>query len=100
MTNEATVEVRTVAVVGGDASVGRAIGQLLSGIGYGVRLLPEPIHGKVGDAIGGVGLLILAPALSAECREALARKKLPILELPWPCTTEELKRSIEAALGD
>ncbi len=99
----------TVAVLGGDAAVARAVGYLIEDAGYAYRLLPDtPLSERLEEALAGVGLLLLAPALSAGRREALMEnlreacgdEELPVvLELPWPCGLEELKTAIEKALG-
>jgi hypothetical protein len=44
----------TVAVLGGEAVVTRALKQLIRGAGYEVRILPEPSSGKLGEALAGV----------------------------------------------
>ncbi len=112
----------TVGIIGGDPIVGQALELLLQAAGYGARFLPEPVADKVGELLADIGLLLLAPALSAEHRDALmagrtgtpTAAKIPILSLLsaseeaqsgeergvlwWPCRAEELERAIEAAL--
>lgn len=114
--------VAMVVVMGGDAVVGQALALLLKSADYDVRFLPEePLSGRAGS-LSEAQLLLLAPGLSAERREAILAlvssepdtKNTPVLELisntqrsrlgerhfvmPWPCRTEDLKQQIEAAL--
>lgn len=111
----------------GNPVVGRALALLLRGPGYDARFLPASSSSEPGS-LEGVRLLLLAPTpeLSTERRQAflaLLRDvpgvlEMPVLELvgpseqvweggardgswyatPWPCSIEELKRSIETAL--
>ena len=114
----------TVAVLGGNPIVGRALELLLRGVGYDVRLLGSPGEGELGALLEGTNLLLLAPMLDAatsrkimdEIRNVSALAALPVLALvtapsedpieggrasqvPWPCRTVELAREIEAALS-
>ncbi len=114
----------TVAVLGGNSIVGRALELLLRGAGYDVRLLGQPGDGELGELLEGVHLLLLAPMLDAatskkimgEIRNVAALAALPVLALvtapaehphegggarhvPWPCRTPDLAREIEAALA-
>ncbi len=114
----------TVAVIGGNSIVGRALELLLRGAGYNVRLLGQPADGELGALLEGANLLLLAPMLDAatsrkimdEIRNVAALAELPVLALvtapsedpleggrasqvPWPCRTAELAREIEAALS-
>ncbi len=106
--------------------VGRALGQLLEGVGYEVRLLGEPEafgpQGHLEGLLEGVDVLLLMPYLGKERREdfliaignAPETARIPILALsavgeetplateklsvvPWPCDSEEVARRIEAA---
>ncbi len=117
---------RTVFVaVSGDPVVGRALVLLLQGPRYDVRFVPASSLGEPG-VLEGVGLVLLTPTweLNGEDRDALVAAlkgaaETPILELtssfseetrngdarvgpehavPWPCSTEELERRIQAAL--
>ena len=113
-------------VLGGNSVVGRALGQLLEGVGYEVRLLGEPEafapQGLLGGLLEGVDVLLLMPYLGKERREDFLiaigsvpeTARIPILALsavgeetppateklsivPWPCDSEELARRIETA---
>jgi hypothetical protein len=109
-----------VLILGGDWVVGRALRLLLRDAEYRVRFLIGPSLDQPG-LLDGVQLLLLAPGLGAEFRDALlalvGRRplavRIPILELvdnprsagdgaahtvPWPCRAEELKREIKALL--
>ncbi len=111
----------SVLVLGGDAFVGRALELLLRSAECDVTFMSEPPWDEPG-LLDGFGLILLAPGLSARCREALqalvgatpVAAKIPVLELvsnaqessqggaghlvPWPCQTEDLQRRIKAAL--
>jgi hypothetical protein len=121
-----------VVILGGGALVGRALELLLRSADCNVRFLGEPSLGKpslhVSELDGpgpldGARLLILAPGVSAGCREdalalisaRTAEARFEVLELgddrqealvgawevlPWPCRTEDLKRRVMAALLD
>jgi hypothetical protein len=120
MTNNAT----SLAVLGGDPSIGRALMLLLQGVGYDVRFLPHPVGGDLGKLLDSVHLVLLAPALGPRARESLLsgvrrtpnHVTLPVVVLmpeldeappgdgmvtyiPWPCRTAELSREIEALLS-
>lgn len=109
-----------VVVFGGDAIVGQALELLLRSSDCNVKFLTEPYLDEPG-LLDGAQILLLAPGLSAERREALLRladgtaiaARIPVLELvsntqgahvgaghlvPWPCRTEDLERRIKAAL--
>lgn len=111
---------RKVLILGGDATVGRALELLLQSADYDVRFLGETISSE-SSVLDGAQLLILAPGLSTESREDIfalvgsrtEEAKLPVLELitnyqeeqagmewslPWPCRTEKLRQQVETAL--
>jgi hypothetical protein len=110
-----------VAVVGGGPIVGTALESLLVAAGYHARFLPESMMDELDVLLAHSELLVVAPALSAERRQALLEvvlsppgsAKIPVLELLpangeerrflggmvlWPCSVEELKRAIDALL--
>ncbi len=110
-----------VAIIGGDPIVGEALEVLLRAAGYRARFLPEFVMDELGELLADSQLLLVAPVLSAERRKALLEMmsspatpvNIPVLELLpanggqhlqgeyvllWPCSTEELRRAIEAAL--
>ncbi len=118
---------KTVLAICGDPVVGRALALLLRSSLYDARFLTASSLGEPAS-LEGVRLLVLTPtweldaegraALVASLRGASAAAAAPILELtsstgearngearlkpehtvPWPCTTEELERRIQAAL--
>ena len=111
----------TIAILGGNSVAGRALEALLQGVGYDTRLIEDPPESPPEQLLDGVRLLLLAPILSTESREALLAKmgaaldaaNIPVLTLsttirealgdgsviiPWPCQLEEMTRKIEAAL--
>ena len=100
---------------------GRALEALLQGVGYDTRLIEDPPESPPEQLLDRVRLLLLAPTLSTESREALlaamggtlAAANIPVLTLsttikealgdgpviiPWPCRLEDLTRKIEGAL--
>lgn len=111
----------------GDPVVGRALVLLLRSSLYDTKFISISFLSDAG-ALEGVRLVLLTPmwefyggdheALSAPLRAASGVEEVPILELisssggarngealaapehtvPWPCSTEELERRIEAAL--
>lgn len=110
-----------VTIVGGDPVIGEALEVLMRAAGYRARFLSEPAADKLGELLADSQLLVVAPALGAERWEALldvvlspaAPMEIPVLELLpadgerrlregyvllWPCSTEELRRAVDAAL--
>lgn len=100
---------------------GRALEALLQGVGYDTRLIEDPPESRPEDLLEGVRLLLLAPTLSSESRDAvlsemrgtLAAADIPVLTLstglrealgdgrayiPWPCRIEDLTKKIDAAV--
>ncbi len=100
---------------------GRALEALLQGVGYDTRLIEDPPESAPGQLLEGVRLVLLAPTLSAESREALLADmgstleaaNIPVLTLSttlkealgegplfiaWPCRLEDLIKKIEATL--
>ena len=115
----------TIAILGADTVVGRALCALLESSGY--RTLPIEAHptGVVDELLEGADLLLLAPRLDEEAREAFlgamgkstsqkadmrvialttAVEESPqeegVRSVPWPCETKALVGEIEAALLD
>lgn len=115
-------ESTTIAILGGNPVVARALEILLRGVGYEVRFLGEPQAFEVEDLPEVVDVLLLGSDLSSEYREdflgamasALKTASIPILSfslgltgtlageerwlVEWPCRTEDLAKQIEAAL--
>ncbi len=114
----------TIAILGADTVVGRALGALLENSGYGTTPLDAYPTGVVDELLEGADLLLLVPRLDEGVREAFlgamgkstpqnegmpvislsttaTQESLPengVLSVPWPCTVEDLVDRIEAAL--
>ena len=117
-------EKTTVALLGTDTVVGKALSLLLQGEGYEIRMVEAPPTGPPEDLMEGVDLLLIPPDLvHRRCEESLAALRgkremtgVPVLKLssavkegllheeevrvvPWPIDIEELAREIEGALN-
>ncbi len=116
----------TIAILGANTVVGRALCVLLEGSGYQTTLLDTYPTGVVDELLEGADLLLLAPRLDEGVREAflgamgkstpqkgempvialstIAEEGRPekegVLSVPWPCETKILVERIEAALLD
>ena len=115
----------TIAILGADTVVGRALCALLEGSGYKTRPLDAHPTGVVDELLDGANLLLLAPRVDEGVREAFvgamgkstphkadmpvivlctATDKAPlekeVISVPWPCETKVLVERIEAALLD
>ena len=114
----------TIAILGADTVVGRALGALLENSGYGTTPLDAYPTGVVDELLEGADLLLLVPRLDEGVREAFLgamgkstpqNEGMPVISLsttatqegppeegvlsvPWPCTVEDLVGRIEAAL--
>ena len=115
----------TIAVLGADTVVGSALCALLEGSAY--RIAPIDAHpsGVADELLEGADLLLLAPRLDEDAREAFLgamgksvpqQAAMPVIALttaveeapteeaiqtvPWPCETKALVQRIEAALLD
>jgi hypothetical protein len=114
----------TIAILGADTVVGRALCALLEGSGYRTTLLDSYPTGVVDELLEGADLLLLAPRLDEGVREAFVgamgkstpqKGRMPVIALhtaleedlpekegvlsvPWPCETKVLVEQIEAAL--
>jgi FixJ family two-component response regulator len=115
----------TVAILGADTVVGRALCALLESNGYRTTPIASYTTGVVDDLLEGAHLLLLAPRLDPGVREAFLagmgkstpqRAHIPVIALttaveedlpekegvisvPWPCETKVLVERIEAALS-
>jgi hypothetical protein len=116
----------TIAILGADTVVGRALCLLLEGSGYETRLLDAYPTGIVDELLEGTNLLLLIPRLDEGVREAFLgamgkstpqRGRIPVISLtttatkestrgeegilstPWPCSIEDLVGHIETALA-
>ena len=116
----------TIAILGADTVVGRALCALLEGSGYKTRPLDAYPTGVVDELLEDVDLLLIAPRLDEGVREAFVgamgksapqKTDMPVIALsttleedlsqkegvisvPWPCETKVLVERIEAALLD
>ena len=115
----------TVAILGADTVVGRALCLLLEGSGYGTTPIDAYTIGVADELLEGADLLLLAPRLDEGVSEAFLgamgkrtpqRADMPVIALttaveespqdegvqsvPWPCETKVLVERIEAALLD
>jgi hypothetical protein len=114
----------TIAILGADTVVGRALCALLEDSGYKTRPLDAHPTGVVDELLEGANLLLLAPRVDEGVREAFVgamgkstpqRSSIPVIALttaleedlpekegvisvPWPCETKDLIDHIEAAL--
>lgn len=115
----------TIAILGADTVVGRALWALLEGSGYRTTPLDSYPTGVVDGLLDGADLLLLAPRLDEDAREAFlgaVGKTAPqstdipvialstaleegmpenqdILRVPWPCETKVLVERIEDTLS-
>ena len=116
----------TIAILGADTVVGRALCALLEGSGYETTLLDAYPTGVVDELLEGADLLILTPRVDQGVREAFLGamgKRVPrqadmpvialhtaleedlpekeaVISVPWPCETKVLVDHIEATLLD
>ena len=116
----------TIAILGADTVVGRALCALLEDSGYKTRPLDAHPTGVVDELLEGANLLLLAPRVDEGVREAFVgamgkstpqKAEMPVIALhtaleedlpekegvisvPWPCETKVLVERIEAALLD
>ena len=115
----------TIAILGADTVVGRALCALLEGSGYKTRPLDAHPTGVVDELLDGADLLLLAPRLDEGVRQAFVgamgkstpqKGRMPVIALStseegglpeeevlrvsWPCETKVLVERIEAALLD
>ena len=118
-------EPTTIAILGADTVVGHALCALLEDSGYETTPLDSYPAGVVDELLDGADLLLLAPRLDGDVREAFLgamgksatqRADVPVVALstaveeappgervisvPWPCETRVLVERIEAALLD
>jgi hypothetical protein len=116
----------TIAILGADTVVGRALCALLEGSGYHTRPLDAYPTGVVDELLDGAHLLLLTPRVDEGVREAFVgamgkstpqKADMPVIALhtaleedlpekggvirvPWPSETKDLVDHIEAALLD
>jgi len=108
----------TIAILGGNPVIGRALESLLVSAGYVARYFSEYPQGEA-EPLGGARVALVLPASSSKRREALlhlisttaSTTNLPVIELtttpnedghgtrlPWPCSIEDLRRAIDETL--
>ena len=114
--------VTTVAVLGADTVVGRALRALLEGFGYQITPIDSHPTEVADELLEGADLLLVAPRLEEGAREAFLgtigkgspNAGMPVIALstvlegampegrvevvPWPCETKLLAERIEAAI--
>jgi hypothetical protein len=116
----------TIAILGADTVVGRALCALLESSGYKTKPLDAYPTGVVDELLDGADLLLIAPRLDEDVREAFVgamgkstpqkadmpvialstttatEENLPekegVIRVPWPSETKVLIERIEAAL--
>ena len=108
----------TIAILGGNPVIGKALESLLASTEYVARLYSEYPEADA-EPLGGARIAIVLPASSSKRRDALmhlikttkSTKNLPVVELtntpiddgqsilvPWPCSIEDLRCAIDEAL--
>jgi hypothetical protein len=116
----------TIAILGADTVVGRALCALLESSGYKTKPLDSHPTGVVDELLEGADLLLLTPRVDKGVREAFLgamgkrvpqKAEMPVIALstsveegppekegvirvPWPSETKVLVDRIEAALPD
>jgi hypothetical protein len=109
-----------VAILGGNPVIGKALESLLHSADYVARFFSEYPEEEV-ESLGEAKLALILPALSSRHQESLisliretpSTTNLPVIELittpnengngqitrvPWPCSVEDLRRSIDEML--
>src|SRR5215218_10120509 len=110
----------TIAILGGNPVIGKALESLLASADYVARYFSEYPEGAA-EPLRGARVALLLPDSSGERQEALKAQikntpstmNLPVIELtttpiddgqsilvPWPCSIEDLRRSIDRTLLD
>jgi hypothetical protein len=108
----------TIAIPGDNPVIGRALESLLASADYAARFYSEYPQGEA-EPLGGARVALVLPASSSRRQEALltlirttpSTTNLPVIELtttpnesghgtrlPWPCSIEDLRRSIDETL--
>lgn len=110
----------TVAILGGNPVIGKALESLLRSADYVARFFSEYPE-QDAEPLGGARVALVLPAMSTSHQEALialirstpATTNLPVIELithphdsengqvtrvPWPCGIEDLRRFIDEQL--
>jgi hypothetical protein len=108
----------TIAILGGNPVIGKALESLLASTDYMARFFSEYPEGDA-ELLGGARVALILPAPGNRHQEALKTQikntpstmNLPVIELtttpiddgqsilvPWPCSIEVLRRSIDETL--
>jgi hypothetical protein len=110
----------TVAILGGNPVIGKALESLLRSADYVAQFFPEYPEDEA-EPLGGARVALILPALSSTHQEALitlirdtpSTTNLPVIELittpnengngqgtrvPWPCGIEDLRQFIDEKL--
>ena len=106
----------TIAILGGNPVIGKALESLLASADYVARFFSEYPEG---EPLSGARVALLLPASSGGRQEALKAQikntpstmNLPVIELtttpidnsqsilvPWPCSLDDLRRTIDETL--
>jgi hypothetical protein len=109
-----------IAILGGSPVIGKALESLLASTEHVARFFSEYPEGDA-EPLGEARVALILPASSSRRQEALkalikntpSTMNLPIIELtttpddngqgilvPWPCSIEDLRRSIDETLLD
>jgi DNA-binding response OmpR family regulator len=113
----------TIVILGADAVVENALALLLEGAGYATRIFQDPSAAGADGLLGGADLVLLAPSLFGEDKDAFLETleeadplaggaRILVLStdperepggraglVPWPTPFERLLGEIEVALG-
>jgi hypothetical protein len=110
----------TIAILGGDPVTGKALESLLASAEHAARYFSEYPEGDA-EPLEGARVALILPASSGRRQKALKAQikntpstmNLPVIELittpiddgqsilvPWPCSIEDLRRSIDRTLLD
>jgi hypothetical protein len=108
----------TIAILGGDPVIGKALESLLASAEHSARYFSEYPEGDA-EPLEGARVALILPAPSGKRQEALKAQikntpstmNLPVIELtttpiddgqsilvPWPCSIEDLRRAIDETL--
>jgi hypothetical protein len=110
----------TIAILGGNPVIGKALGSLLASAKHVARFFSEYPEADA-EPLGAARVALILPDSSGRRQEALIAQikntpstmNLPVIELtttpiddgqsilvPWPCSIEDLRRSIDETLLD
>ena len=108
----------TIAILGGNPVIGKALEALLASTDYVARFYSEYPEGDA-DPLGGARVALILPAPSGRRQQDLidlikntpSTMNLPVIELtttprdkgqgivvPWPCSIDDLRRAIDETL--